>query len=169
VLFRGDSLRESIRGHREESMRCHDRHERESLRRHQEVMRHHDRAERESLRRHEESMRRLRAYAEEARAEREQRRREAEERRREAEQRRLEAERAGEERKREAEKAAEERRQESEARIEELREFNHEILLRNEKVYTRLIAEIEEGRRQIQANTKAVLSVLDRLEGRGGT
>jgi hypothetical protein len=43
-----------------------------------------------------------------------------------------------------------------------------EILLRNEKVYTRLIAEMEEGRKQIQANTRAVLSMLDRLEGSGG-
>jgi hypothetical protein len=51
---------------------------------------------------------------------------------------------------------------------EEMREFNREILLRNEKVYKAVIAEVEEGRRQIQANTKAVLSVLDRLEGAGG-
>jgi hypothetical protein len=51
---------------------------------------------------------------------------------------------------------------------EEMREFNREILLRNEKVYKAVIAEVEEGRRQIQANTKAVLSVLDRLEGPGG-
>jgi hypothetical protein len=51
---------------------------------------------------------------------------------------------------------------------EEMREFNREILLRNEKVYKAVIAEVEEGRKQIQANTKAVLSVLDRLEGSGG-
>jgi len=58
------------------------------------------------------------------------------------------------------------------AQGEELREFNREILLRNEKVYTAVIAEmekqgrqIEEGRRQLQANTKAVLSVLDRMNG----
>jgi hypothetical protein len=48
---------------------------------------------------------------------------------------------------------------------EETREFNREILLRNEKVYTSVIAEMEEGRKQIQANTQAVLSVLDRLNG----
>jgi flagellar biosynthesis/type III secretory pathway protein FliH len=48
---------------------------------------------------------------------------------------------------------------------EETREFNREILLRNEKVYTSVIAEMEEGRRQIQANTQAVLSALDRLNG----
>lgn len=54
------------------------------------------------------------------------------------------------------------------ARNEESREFNREILLRNEKIYTALIAEVEEGRKQIQANTEAVLSVLDRLEGTGG-
>lgn len=51
---------------------------------------------------------------------------------------------------------------------EEVREFNRELLLRNEKVYKAVIAEVEEGRKQIQANTKAVLSVLDRLEGSGG-
>ncbi len=53
-------------------------------------------------------------------------------------------------------------------RTEEFREFNREVLLRNEKIYTGLIAEMEEGRKQLQANTKAVLSVLDRLEGLGG-
>lgn len=49
--------------------------------------------------------------------------------------------------------------------VEETREFNREILLRNEKVYTSVIAEMEEGRKQIQANTQTVLSVLDRLNG----
>lgn len=53
-------------------------------------------------------------------------------------------------------------------RDEEMREFNRELLLRNEKVYTRVIAEMEEGRKQIQANTEAVLAMLDRLEGSGG-
>lgn len=48
---------------------------------------------------------------------------------------------------------------------EETREFNREILLRNEKVYTSVIAEMEEGRRQIRANTQAVLSMLDRFNG----
>ena len=51
---------------------------------------------------------------------------------------------------------------------EETREYNREILLRNEKVYKAVIAEVEEGRKQIAANTQAVLSVLDRLEGAGG-
>ncbi|HEV7400966.1 MAG TPA: hypothetical protein VGN84_11970 [Solirubrobacterales bacterium] len=59
-------------------------------------------------------------------------------------------------------------REKAEAREEETREFNREILLRNEKVYTSLIAEMEEGRKQIQANTKAVLSVLDRFNGSDG-
>jgi hypothetical protein len=59
-------------------------------------------------------------------------------------------------------------REKAEAREEETREFNREILLRNEKVYTTVIAEMEEGRKQIQANTKAVLSVLDRLNGSDG-
>jgi len=48
---------------------------------------------------------------------------------------------------------------------EESREFHREILLRNEKVYTTLIAEMEEGRRQIRADTQAVLSMLDRFNG----
>jgi hypothetical protein len=59
--------------------------------------------------------------------------------------------------------------------LEETREFNREILLRNEKVYTRVIAVMEENGRQIEenisetrANTQAVLSVLDRLEDMGG-
>lgn len=65
----------------------------------------------------------------------------------------------------------EEMKAESKRRDEEMREFNREILLRNEKVYTSLIAQMEKGRkqleegtRQIQANTRAVLSVLDRLD-----
>jgi len=58
----------------------------------------------------------------------------------------------------------EEMRQEFRRRDEEMREFNREILLRNEKVYKAVIAEVEEGRKQIQANTRAVLSVLDRLD-----
>ncbi len=76
------------------------------------------------------------------------------------------------------EKRGEEFREEFRRRDEEMKEFNREILLRNEKVYTAVIAELEEGRKQlaegtkqlaegtkqIQANTRAVLSVLDRLE-----
>jgi len=57
-----------------------------------------------------------------------------------------------------------ERDEESRKRDEEMREFNREILLRNEKVYKAVIAEMEEGRKQIQANTRAVLSMLDRLD-----
>jgi hypothetical protein len=49
--------------------------------------------------------------------------------------------------------------------VEETREFNREILLRNEKVYTSVIAEMEEGRKQIRANTQAVLNMLDRFNG----
>jgi hypothetical protein len=49
--------------------------------------------------------------------------------------------------------------------VEETREFNREILLRNEKVYTSVIAEMEEARKQIRANTQAVLGALDRLNG----
>jgi hypothetical protein len=59
----------------------------------------------------------------------------------------------------------EKRDQELRELVEETREFNREILLRNEKVYTSVIAEMEEGRKQIQANTRAVLSMLDRFNG----
>ena len=94
----------------------------------------------------------------------------AEAQRRDAEAQRRDAQLKAEARKRDAEGRArwarlEELRVKSDAQAEETREFNREILLRNEKVYTRLIAEIEDGRKQIQANTQAVLSVLDRLNG----
>jgi hypothetical protein len=56
-------------------------------------------------------------------------------------------------------------RKRAEAQEAETREFNREILLRNEKVYTAMIAQIEENTKQIRANTQAVLSVLDRLGG----
>lgn len=48
---------------------------------------------------------------------------------------------------------------------EETRDFNREILLRNEKVYTRVIVQMEENTEQIRANTQAVLSMLDRFNG----
>ena len=67
----------------------------------------------------------------------------------------------------ESKRYREESRRYQERRDEDLREFNREILLRNEKVYTAVIAEMEEGRKQLEANTKAVLSVLDRLNGSG--
>jgi hypothetical protein len=53
-------------------------------------------------------------------------------------------------------------------RDEEMREFNREILLRNEKVYTAMIVQLEENTEQIRANTKAVLSLLDRFNGSDG-
>ena len=61
--------------------------------------------------------------------------------------------------------AREEAKREWQLRDEENREFMREILLRNEKVYTSVIAKMEEGSRQLRANTQAVLSVLDRLGG----
>jgi hypothetical protein len=87
-----------------------------------------------------------------------------------AEAQKRDAELKAEARKRDAEGRArwarlEELRVKSDAQAEETREFNREILLRNEKVYTRLIAEIEDQRKQIQANTQAVLSMLDRFNG----
>ena len=58
---------------------------------------------------------------------------------------------------------------------EDLREFIREITLRNEKVWQAVVGELHEMRDEIrdmreqtQANTKAVLAVLDRLEGSGG-
>lgn len=58
-----------------------------------------------------------------------------------------------------------EREKKSEEVREESREFNREILLRNEKVYTSMIVQMEENTEQIRANTQAVLSMLDRLNG----
>ncbi len=77
----------------------------------------------------------------------------------------------GEEFRKEFLRRDEEMKAEFRRRDEEMREFNREILLRNEKVYKSVIAEmekstkqLEEGTKQIQANTRAVLSVLDRLD-----
>ncbi len=117
-----------------------------------------------------------------------QQRRESERRHEESERRHQESERRHEEflqreekRKKEFDRYMEKRDEESrkreaegrerEARLEllteETREFNREILLRNEKVYTRLIVQMEENTEQIRVNTRAVLSVLDRLNGPG--
>lgn len=102
-----------------------------------------------------------------------QERRDEEWRRRDAERAKLDAE-FQEERQKWAEeakqRAGESRQREDELKRfgEETREYNREMLLRNEKVYKAVIAEVEEGRKQIAANTQAVLSVLDRLEGAGG-
>lgn len=63
------------------------------------------------------------------------------------------------------ERRKEESREEFQRRDEEFREFMREITLRHERVYGPMIAEMEEGRKQIRANTEAVLSALDRLEG----
>ncbi|HWI95296.1 MAG TPA: hypothetical protein VNS60_04435 [Solirubrobacterales bacterium] len=60
---------------------------------------------------------------------------------------------------------SQEREEKLRALQEETREFNREILLRNEKVYTRLIVQMEENTEQIRANTRAVLSMLDRFNG----
>ncbi len=59
-------------------------------------------------------------------------------------------------------------REEAEARAEETREFNREILLRNEKVYKGVIAQMEENTAQIRANTQAVLAALDHFNGPEG-
>jgi hypothetical protein len=59
--------------------------------------------------------------------------------------------------------------------IEDFREFNREILLRNEKVYTSVLQrlellaeEIREHRDETRAQTKALLKLLDRFDGPGG-
>jgi hypothetical protein len=52
--------------------------------------------------------------------------------------------------------------------VEETREYNREILLRNEKVYTTVVAEMQEATEQIRANTQAVLSLLDRFNDSDG-
>jgi hypothetical protein len=59
--------------------------------------------------------------------------------------------------------------------IEDFREFNREILLRNEKVYTSVLQrlellaeEIREHRDETRAQTKALLRLLDRFDGPGG-
>jgi hypothetical protein len=61
-----------------------------------------------------------------------------------------------------------------ERRDGEFREFMREIALRHEKIFGAVLAEMEEwrreaeeGRKQIRANTEAVLRLLDRL-GPGG-
>jgi hypothetical protein len=99
---------------------------------------------------------------------------ESERRHEESERRHEEFLQREEKRKKEFDRYMEKRDAESrerEARLEllteETREFNREILLRNEKVYTRLIVQMEENTEQIRANTRAVLSVLDRLNGPG--
>ena len=70
-------------------------------------------------------------------------------------------------REQEAKREWQSREAEWQLRDEENHEFMREILLRNEKVYTAMIAKLEEGSRQLRANTQAVLSVLDRLGDAG--
>ncbi len=61
------------------------------------------------------------------------------------------------------------RREEEFKRLaEETREYNRELLLRNEKVYTSVIAQLEENTEQTRANTEAVLRLLDRFSGPDG-
>jgi hypothetical protein len=59
--------------------------------------------------------------------------------------------------------------------MEKTREFNREILLRNEKVYTSVIrkleeqsAEIKENTARTRAGTQAILRLLDRFDDPGG-
>jgi undecaprenyl pyrophosphate synthase len=59
--------------------------------------------------------------------------------------------------------------------VEETREYNREILLRNEKVYTTVIARLEELGEETRSNieetraqTKALLRLIDRFDESGG-
>lgn len=47
--------------------------------------------------------------------------------------------------------------------MDETREFNREILLRNEKVYTGVIAQLEENTAATRANTEGLLKALGRF------
>ena len=65
--------------------------------------------------------------------------------------------------------------QEFERRDEEMREFNREILLRNEKVYSNVIVRLEEMGRDLRSNTEetkaqtqALLRLIDRFDKPGG-
>lgn len=60
-------------------------------------------------------------------------------------------------------------------RDEEMREFNREILLRNEKVYTSAIAQLEkntakvhESTEETRAQTRALMRLIDRMDESGG-
>ena len=75
----------------------------------------------------------------------------------------------------ESEQRVEEMKRESKRRDEEMREFNREILLRNEKVYTNVILRLEEMGREIRSNTEetkaqtqALLRLIDRFDEGGG-
>jgi hypothetical protein len=64
--------------------------------------------------------------------------------------------------------------EENQRLAEETREYNREILLRNEKVYTSVIAKLEKQSRQIEENTartragtEAILKLLDRFDDPG--
>lgn len=66
--------------------------------------------------------------------------------------------------------------------VEETREYNREILLRNEKVYTSVLARLEEMGKEIRSNTEktraqtgetraqtqALFKLIDRLDDSGG-
>jgi hypothetical protein len=64
--------------------------------------------------------------------------------------------------------------EENQMLAEETREYNREILLRNEKVYTSVIAKLEKQSRQIEENTartragtEAILKLLGRFDDPG--
>lgn len=77
---------------------------------------------------------------------------------------------------------ARQREEKLERLVEETREFNREILLRNEKVYTAVIAQLEENTEQMRlssdqirsnteetrAQTQALLRLIDRFDESGG-
>jgi hypothetical protein len=68
-----------------------------------------------------------------------------------------------------------EMREDAKRRDEEMREFNREILLRNERVYTSVIAQLEkntarvhESTEETRAQTRALMTLIDRMDGSGG-
>ena len=124
-----------------EAMAHREADHKETMERHKEAMAHREADHKETMERHRETMSSLTAMREEDK-------------------------RRHEERLEEIKHRDEEWRADLARRDEEMREFNREILLRNEKVYTSVLAEIEESRKQLRANTQAVLSVLDRLDRR---
>jgi hypothetical protein len=116
----------------------------------------------------------LRRWDEEARHRQEESsRRQEESRRRQEESRRRQEE--WEEESRQWREESRQAIEKSNRAIEDFREFNREILLRNEKVYTSVLQrlellaeEIREHRDETRAQTKALLRLLDRFDGPGG-
>jgi hypothetical protein len=136
---RWDSLQEIIRCESSSLRELIREHHEEDARQHEEAARRHDEAAQEDMRRHEEDARRHEEFM------------------------------------RLMEKREEESREEARRRDEEFRGFMREDTLRHEKIFGPMIAQMEEGRRemeegrkQIRADTEAVLRLLDRFDDAPG-